>query len=141
MINVSMYHSVTWQRLCNTECLPVHVVMSSNAMVTSEQHSAYPAHALHIPHLLRKTRQRCLNMSPALYSFVGRAGRSGDRIPVGTRLSAPVQTGPGAHPASCAMGTGSFPGVKRPGRGVDHPPSSSKKGKVTPLQTLRGPGG
>jgi len=23
------------------------------------------------------------------------------------------------------MGTGSFPGVKRPGRGVDHPPSSN----------------
>ena len=23
----------------------------------------------------------------------------------------PVQTGPGAHPASCTMGTGSFPGV------------------------------
>ena len=41
-----------------------------------------------------------------------RAGRSGDRIPVGARLSAPVQTGPGAHPASCTMGTGSFPGVK-----------------------------
>ena len=29
--------------------------------------------------------------------------------------------GPGLHPASYAMGTGSFPGVKRPGRGVDHP--------------------
>ena len=28
------------------------------------------------------------------------------------RISAPVQTGPGAHPASCTMGTGSFPGVK-----------------------------
>ena len=28
------------------------------------------------------------------------------------RYSAPVQTGPGAHPASCTMGTGSFPGVK-----------------------------
>ena len=28
------------------------------------------------------------------------------------RFSAPVQTGPGAHPASCKMGTGSFPGVK-----------------------------
>jgi hypothetical protein len=26
------------------------------------------------------------------------------------RFSAPVQTGPGAHPASCTMGTGSFPG-------------------------------
>jgi hypothetical protein len=29
---------------------------------------------------------------------------------------------PGAHPASCKMVTGSFPGVKRPGRGADHPP-------------------
>ena len=30
----------------------------------------------------------------------------------GARFSAPVQTGPGAHPASCTMGTGSFLGVK-----------------------------
>ena len=44
---------------------------------------------------------------------------------VRARFSAPVQTGSGAHPASCTMGTGSFPGVKRPGRGVDHPPTSS----------------
>jgi hypothetical protein len=36
---------------------------------------------------------------------------------VGARFSAPVQTGPGAHPASCTMGTGSFPGVES-GRGV-----------------------
>ena len=35
----------------------------------------------------------------------------------GARFSAPVQTGPGAHPASCTMGRGSFPGVKS-GRGV-----------------------
>ena len=49
----------------------------------------------------------------------------GDRIPVGVRFSAPVQTGPGAHPASYTMGTGSLPGAKRPGRGVDHPPPSS----------------
>jgi hypothetical protein len=33
------------------------------------------------------------------------------------RFSEPVQTGPGAHPASCTMGTGSFPGLKS-GRGV-----------------------
>jgi len=33
------------------------------------------------------------------------------------RFSAPVQTGPGAHTASCTMATGSFPGVKS-GRGV-----------------------
>jgi hypothetical protein len=30
----------------------------------------------------------------------------------GWDFSAPVQIGPGAHPASCTMGTGSFPGVK-----------------------------
>jgi len=40
-----------------------------------------------------------------------------DRIPVGARFSAPVQTDPGAHPATCTLGTGSFPGVKS-GRGV-----------------------
>jgi hypothetical protein len=33
------------------------------------------------------------------------------------RFSAPVQTGPGAHPASCTMGTVFFPWVKS-GRGV-----------------------
>ena len=35
----------------------------------------------------------------------------------GARFSAPVQTGPEAHPASCTMGTGSFLGVKN-GLGV-----------------------
>jgi len=33
------------------------------------------------------------------------------------RFSSPAQTGPGVHPASCTMGTGSFLGVKS-GRGV-----------------------
>jgi hypothetical protein len=36
-----------------------------------------------------------------------------------------IQTGPGTHPASRTMGTGSFPVVKRLGRGADHPPPSS----------------
>ena len=35
----------------------------------------------------------------------------------GARFSAPVQTGPGTHPASCTMDIGSYPGVKS-GRGV-----------------------
>ena len=59
---------------------------------------------------------RCLSR----YSDSLRAGRSGDRILMGARFSTPDRTGPGAHPASYTMGTGSFPGVKRPGRGVDH---------------------
>jgi hypothetical protein len=58
-----------------------------------------------------------------------RAGWSVDRIPVGARFSAPVQTGLVAYPASCTMGTGSIPGVKRHGRGVDHPPLSSAEAK------------
>jgi len=46
---------------------------------------------------------------------------------LGARFFAPVQTGPGAQPASYTMGTGCFQGVKRPGRGVDHPlPSSAE---------------
>jgi hypothetical protein len=32
----------------------------------------------------------------------------------------PVQTGRGTHPASYTKGNESLPGVKRPGRGVDH---------------------
>ena len=40
-------------------------------------------------------------------------------------FSAPVQTGSGAYPASYIMATGYFPGVKRPGCGVDHPSRSS----------------
>jgi hypothetical protein len=48
----------------------------------------------------------------------------------GRGFSAPVQTGSGSHPASCTMGTGSFPGGKeRPGRDTDpSPPYSSVVG-------------
>ena len=36
---------------------------------------------------------------------------------------------PAAHPGSYTMGTGSLPGVKRPGRDFDHPPLSSAEVK------------
>ena len=45
----------------------------------------------------------------------------------GARFSAPVHTDPGAHPASYTMGTWAFPGVKRLGHGVDHPPHLAPK--------------
>jgi hypothetical protein len=51
-----------------------------------------------------------------------RLDRLGNQIPVEARFSTPVQTGSEAHPASYTSGTGFFPGVKRPVRGVDHPP-------------------
>jgi hypothetical protein len=61
----------------------------------------------------------------------------------GTRFSAPVQTGPGAHSASYTMVTGFFPGIKRPGRGVHHPhlaPRLKKESSYTstPPLSLRG---
>ena len=43
----------------------------------------------------------------------------------GARFSAPVHTGPEVLPASYTTGTGSFPGVRRQGRDVDHPPTYS----------------
>jgi len=59
---------------------------------------------------------------------------------VGARFSAPVQTGPGAHPNSCTMGTGSSPGVKS-AWGVTLTPHPllvpwSRKGRAIPLLPL-----
>jgi hypothetical protein len=67
-------------------------------------------------------------------SLVGIATRYGPDGPGiesrwGARFSAPVKTGPRAHPTSYTMGTGSFQGVKRQERGVDHPPASSAEVK------------
>jgi hypothetical protein len=58
-------------------------------------------------------------------------GLDGSRIESRWRgdFSVPVETGPGAHPVFYTMDAGSFPGVKRPGRGVDHTPSSSAEVK------------
>jgi len=48
--------------------------------------------------------------------------------PGGVRFFAPVQTSPGAYPASCTMSTGSLSQtVNLPGHGIEHPPPSSKK--------------
>jgi len=59
---------------------------------------------------------------------------------VGARFSAPVQTDPGAHTASCTMGTGSFPGAKS-GQGLlltTHPllVPWSRKRRAIPLLPL-----
>jgi len=64
-------------------------------------------------------------MQVSYYSDSLQAGRYGDRILVWARFSAPVHSGPGAHRSLYAMGTGSFPGVKRPGCGAIDPIRSS----------------
>ena len=73
------------------------------------------------------------------YSDWLRAGWSGIESRWG-RDFPPVQTGPGAHPASCKLGTGSVPEVKC-GRGVlltTHPllVPRSWKSRAIPLPTL-----
>ena len=65
-----------------------------------------------------------------MYSSVGIATGYGlDRLEIesrwGARFSAPFQTGPGAHPASYTMGTGSFPGGKTAGAWCWPPTPSS----------------
>jgi hypothetical protein len=64
-----------------------------------------------------------------------------DRIPVGARFSAPVQTGPGSYPTSYVMGTGSSPELNRPLCGVDHPPPSSADVKERVWPCLYSPSG
>jgi len=50
---------------------------------------------------------------------------SEDRIPVGERFTLLVQTGLGAHPASCTLSPVSILRVERPSGSVDHPPPTS----------------
>jgi hypothetical protein len=66
------------------------------------------------------------------YCKVGRDSSVGIRLVMGwtVRCSNPSEgeifptrpDRPRGHPAACTVGTGSFPGVKWPGRGVDHTP-------------------
>ena len=82
---------------------------------------------------------------------VGRVTQSVERLATGwtvrgsnhggeARFCAPAQTVPGAHPASCTMGTGFFQGVKS-GWGVTLTPHPllvpwSRKGRAIPLLPL-----
>ena len=67
-----------------------------------------------------------------------RAGRSGDRIPVGGEIFCTCPDRPWVHPVSCTMGTASFPGVKS-GLGVtlaSHPLLVLRSRKSTAIYLL-----
>jgi hypothetical protein len=59
------------------------------------------------------------------YSHSFQDGRSGDRISVRERYSAPLHNGPEAHATSYTRGTRSLPRVKQRGRVGNHPPPFS----------------
>ena len=89
--------------------------------------------------ILQRYRNQLWDEYLSRYSDWLLAGRSGIESRWGRDFS-PIQTGPGAHPDSCKMGTGSFPGVKC-GRGVlltTHPllVPQSWKSRAMPLPTL-----
>ena len=63
------------------------------------------------------------------------------KIAAEARFSASIHSGPGAHSASCTMGTESFPGVKRPELGVNQPPLSSTEVKEIVELYLYSPSG
>ena len=119
------------------KCSHLHVFMTAlRCNYYNHNYSPCPRNATEINHYDTVTRvdvrsstgvwNGLVEIYSSLWGFWW-AGRSGDRTPVGTRFSAPVQTGPGAHPASWKIGTGSFPVVKC-GRGVlltTHRPSSA----------------
>ena len=75
------------------------------------------------------------------YSGSLRIERSGDRIPVGARFSAPVQTGPWGTPSLLYNGYRVFLGGKvRPGRDADPSPllvPRLKYRRTKPLLSLR----
>jgi hypothetical protein len=115
---------------CSVHCRPTtQNVLTLNVELNPTYHLLALLGAHHILHVSRIRVKSPTFFTVGRDSSVGnndslRAGRSGDRIPVGARFLAPVQTGPGAHPASYKIGTGSFLGVKRPGLGAAHPPTS-----------------
>ena len=62
-----------------------------------------------------------------------------DRIPVGDEIFRTRPGGPGTHPPSYRVGTGFFLRVKRPGRGVDHPPPPKYRGQERVPLSSSGP--
>jgi len=90
---------------------------------TSRSRLQYKNKSIRISHLTLKG-VGFMGHKSSQYSDSLQAGKVGDWIPVGGKISAPTQTGPGAQ-----MGTGSFPGIKWQGHGINHPPSFSIKVK------------
>jgi len=120
---------------------PMNFKCSRDVINTSNMYWIKSAFGWNVKEEFDKQAARCASNTTHVYLKRAlrvwlRAGRFGNRIPVGARFSAPVQTGPGTHPASCRMGTWSFPGVKSC-RGVTLTPHlllvpGSRKGRAIP---------
>ena len=147
-INNSSTRGNTHSRTQKTWNLSSSAVRTSNLALTSLYSHHMYAHISKVYSARCCVKQRMLLTNTPADGFIEytvltvdwlRAGRSGIESRWG-RDFLPVQTGPEAHPASCKMGTGSFPGVKC-GRGVLLTTlpllvPRSRKSRAIPLPTL-----
>ena len=84
-----------------------------------------------IPPPSETPRKMCGPGELSRYGDSVRAGRSGDRIPVGGEIYHTRPDWPWGSPSLLYNGYRvCFPGVKRPGRGIDHPSPLSVEAKV-----------
>ena len=98
-----------------------------------QETSRIQLNSIAVLHFLDKLRGHSLSVTIGnnFYIVIGQdsgtlqAERSGDRIPVGARFSAPVDTALGLNqPHVQLVQFVSFSVLKRPGRGFGHPPTS-----------------
>jgi len=139
-IDLGQFNPVTWEFTCNVMTLPrqaqrnVSVGRTSANVIWDNVRQCFTISFLKIPFSflwtyeittlitrICKVQQNCVgrDSSVGIATVYGLDGL-GIECRWAARFSVPVQTGSGAQPASYSMGAGSFPGVKQPGRGVDH---------------------
>ena len=132
-LSISKRYSNKQNRMRNTSgkplCLDISVPVCPSVMMSiltpaatspdlAQNSSLHKNYLLHVTSLRRDSAD----------GIATRYGLDGSRFVSRwtARSSAPVQTDPGAHPASC---TRSFQRVKRPRRGVNHPPHLTPRQK------------
>jgi len=122
-------------RMCNVNEFPEACFLGASKRKLTHLHNCAQTHLFIMGHIAIE----CGPRSSVGIATELRTGRSGIESQWG-RDFPPVQTGPGAHPAPCKVGIGSFPGVKC-GRSVPlttHPllVPRSWKSRAIPLHTL-----
>ena len=114
-INIHAVDNTLIPSIINNKHIQPRLMLTASKPSQSLNKLTLPQHAQHL-----FSKVHCCKCGPGSSVIIATDyGLDGPGIETwcGARFSAPVQTGPGAHPVSCIMGTGSFPGVKS-GRGV-----------------------